>query len=312
MVHVLPPGEYGDVVSFLALFVLLHVPGVALSAAGALAPDRLARLTPRVAPIGSPSALALAVGCVPIGGVLGLPTGLVLLLGAAAPAAGADEPAARARLRPRAAPARDGKPRRRCRRSASSSASRWRMALGSDRRRCRHRRSAGYVGLARVRDRHPVASAALGRVEPVDPRPAAPRRTVTRAGALAVGLSFVAIAVLQSVDLLVANRVLDADGAAAFGVLSTIGGAAFFATATIPLVLMPAVVKGRDHAATAAVALTAGVGIGVAASARCSRRCTCPGRSARSTPRSSTSSARTSSPWRCSASCACSWPGAAA
>ena len=28
-------------VAFLALFVLLHVPGVALSAAGALAPDRL-------------------------------------------------------------------------------------------------------------------------------------------------------------------------------------------------------------------------------------------------------------------------------
>ena len=58
-------------------------------------------------------------------------------------------------------------------------------------------------------------------------------------------LSFVAIAVLQSTDLLVANRVLDADDAAAFGVLSTIGGAAFFATATIPLVLMPAARRGR-------------------------------------------------------------------
>ena len=78
-------------------------------------------------------------------------------------------------------------------------------------------------------------------------------------------MSFVAIAVLQSADLLVANRVLDADQAASFGVLSTIGGAAFFATATIPLVLMPSVVKGRQHAATAAVALTAGVGLAVAA-----------------------------------------------
>ena len=57
-----------------------------------------------------------------------------------------------------------------------------------------------------------------------------------------------AVAVLQSTDLLVANRVLDADDAAAFGVLSTIGGAAFFATATIPLVLMPAVRSGRASA----------------------------------------------------------------
>ena len=50
-----------------------------------------------------------------------------------------------------------------------------------------------------------------------------------------------------------------------FGVLSTIGGAAFFATATIPLVLMPAVRRGRASAAQVAVALTAAVGLGVAA-----------------------------------------------
>ena len=58
-------------------------------------------------------------------------------------------------------------------------------------------------------------------------------------------LSFVGSPSLQTIDLLVANRVLAADGAAEFGVLSTIGGAAFFATATIPLVLMPAAARGR-------------------------------------------------------------------
>ena len=78
MVHVLPAGQYGDVVTFLALFVLLHVPGVALSAAGALAPDRLGALTPRVAAIGAGVGLALAAGCVPVARLTGLPVGLVL------------------------------------------------------------------------------------------------------------------------------------------------------------------------------------------------------------------------------------------
>ena len=142
---------------------------------------------------------------------------------------------------------------------------------------------------------------------------APPVRSVTRAGALAVGLSFVAIAVLQSIDLLVANRVLDADGAAAFGVLSTIGGAAFFATATIPLVLMPAVVKGRDARGDRRGGLTAGVGIGVAAIGALLAPLYLPRAfGAEYADDRATSSARTSWPWRCSASCACSWPGAAA
>ena len=50
---------------------------------------------------------------------------------------------------------------------------------------------------------------------PLDVPASRPARRVPHAGALAVGLSFVAIAVLQSVDLLVANRVLDPDSAAA-------------------------------------------------------------------------------------------------
>ena len=74
MAHVLRPGEYSDVVSFLALFVLLHVPGVALSAAGALDPDRLDRLRPRVVGVGLAVGAALVVGAPVISGVLGLPT----------------------------------------------------------------------------------------------------------------------------------------------------------------------------------------------------------------------------------------------
>ena len=73
------------------------------------------------------------------------------------------------------------------------------------------------------------------------------------------------MAVLQSLDLLVANRVLEPDLAARFAVLSTLGGAAFFATATIPLVLMPAAVRRRPHATPTALALTIGVGVAIAA-----------------------------------------------
>ena len=87
MAHVLAPGEYADVVSFLALFVLLHVPGVAVSAAGALDPDRLDRLRPRVFGVGLAVGAALVVGAPVISDVIGLPTSFVVLLGIAAPEA---------------------------------------------------------------------------------------------------------------------------------------------------------------------------------------------------------------------------------
>ena len=111
---------------------------------------------------------------------------------------------------------------------------------------------SGYAALAVCASgRRP---ALLPRQEPVAARAAA-----------AVGTSFVLLAVVQSVDLLVANRVLDDGEAARFAVLSTIGGAAFFATATIPLVLLPAVRRGRQLAAPTAYALTAGTGLTVTA-----------------------------------------------
>ena len=90
------------------------------------------------------------------------------------------------------------------------------------------------------------AGGCIGRAPAWRLRPARGRSTrrpvVSTAGALSVGLAFVSLAVLQTIDLLVANRVLGPLAAAQFGVLSTLGGAAFFATATIPLVLMPAAV----------------------------------------------------------------------
>ena len=253
MAHVLAPGEYADVVSFLALFVLLHVPGVAVSAAGALDPDRLDRLRPRVFGVGLAVGAALVVGAPVISDVIGLPTSFVVLLGIAAPEA------ALLSMHRGLAYGRE-----RLARVTSSlvAEAAVRVAVGVS-----LAMTLGPVGAAAgcvLAGYTGFAVCAIGRAVVVGGsrrRPAARSRHTARWRS---ALSFVAIAVMQSIDLLVANRVLSADDAAAFGVLSTIGGAAFFATATIPLVLMPAARRGRANAAQVAVALTAAVGLGVA------------------------------------------------
>lgn len=249
LARVLDPGEYAGMVAFLALYVLLHVPAVALSAAGALAPDRSAGVASQVAAVGTGVGLALLVASGPLGRLLGISTGLVIALGVAAPAAGL------------------------------LSLQRG-LAYGHE----QHRRVAASLvaepvvrllaGVVMALAFGPVGAAfatvlagygALA-VCIAGPRyrPDVPGPHAATSGALSVGLAFVTLAVLSATDLLVANRVLDPDAAAQFGVLSTLGGAAFFATATIPLVLMPATVRGRPHAASTAIVLTAAVGVGVA------------------------------------------------
>ena len=87
LAHVLDPGDYADVVAFLAVYVLMHVPAAAFSAAGSLAPDRVDRLTPRIAVIGLITGLSIALMSGWIGELAGIDRALVLALAAAAPAA---------------------------------------------------------------------------------------------------------------------------------------------------------------------------------------------------------------------------------
>jgi hypothetical protein len=258
MAHLLAPGQYADVVSFLALFVLLHVPGVAVSAAGALDPDRLDRLRPRVFAVGLAVGAALVIGAPVVSGVIGLPTSFIVLLGIAAPEA------ALLSLHRGLAYGRERLARVTTSLVAEAGV---RVVIGVSLAIALGPVGAaagcvlaGYTGFAVCALGTPSAGVRANS----EPAGAAHHPAISSRGTLAVALSFVAIAVLQSTDLLVANRVLDADDAAAFGVLSTIGGAAFFATATIPLVLMPAARRGRQSAAQVAVALTAAVGLGVA------------------------------------------------
>jgi O-antigen/teichoic acid export membrane protein len=246
----LTPGEYADVVTFLALFVLLHVPSAALSAAGALAPERLERMTAVVAALGIGAGITLGAASAPLSTLTGLDRPLVAMLGVAAPAAGllglfrgvayGHERLARVGVSLVVEPA--------VRVAVGVALALLLGPLGA----AVGAVLSGYAALA---------VCATGPRAPVRDRPS----PVAARAAAAVGSSFVLLAVLQSVDLLAANRVLDDGEAARFAVLSTIGGAAFFATATIPLVLLPAVRRNRQHAASAAYALTAGTGLTITA-----------------------------------------------
>jgi uncharacterized membrane protein len=73
--------------------------------------------------------------------------------------------------------------------------------------------------------------------------------------------AFLLLALLQNEDLLLATNILPAGEAARFAALSTLGGVAAFATATVPLVLLPRVAVDRT---AIRVALTVAGAVGVA------------------------------------------------
>lgn len=243
--------RYAEVTAFLALYLLVHVPGAALAAAGALDPGRVAAVRRRVALTALIAAFVAAVGSPYLGPVLGLPAPMAFLLAVALPGAGllglerglAAGQLAHGRL---------------ARSLLAEPAVRFAAAIGLA--------AAfgpigaaigivlgGYAGLLACRR----GAGADIRIPGVQAR--------HRADAVGIAVVFVLIAVLQSIDLIVANHRLDPVDAARFAVLSTLGGAAAFATATIPLVLLPAAARGDGDATTSATGLAASVGLGAAA-----------------------------------------------
>lgn len=256
---VLGADDYSDVVSFLSLYLLLHVPASALSAAGALAPERVGAAHRMVLRAGIGAGLAIAVLSAPLGHALGLPVPMVLALAVAAPGAGLlglERGLAYGRRRHRTL----------VRSLLAEPAVRIVVGIAL-------MTLVGAVGAA-------VGTVLAGygalwvctdgftrRTEPPVHRPPHQRAETSadRHAHLVVAISFVLVAVVQSIDLIVANRVLDAHSAAQFAVLSTLGGAAVFATATIPMVLLPATGHDRTTAVSAALRLTIGVGLAIAA-----------------------------------------------
>jgi O-antigen/teichoic acid export membrane protein len=246
--RVLPDRGFGHLAAFVALLTVLHLPGAALAATGVTAPHRAQYLLRRGAAAGALVGIVVAVLCIPLSGLLGLPVPFVLALAVAAPAAPVlglgrgiayatsdhravvaslwAEPAARLGLGLGLGLA------------AGAAGAAWGAAAG------------GWLALLALRraTTQPVVAAA----------------TLRRSGSVATSLAFLSLAVLQHQDLVIANRVLSARDVGAFAALSTLGGLVAFATATMPYVLLPAASRDGNQrgASTIAVGAAAAVAVG--------------------------------------------------
>jgi O-antigen/teichoic acid export membrane protein len=88
MARILAPGTFAQFASFLALYLLLSMPGSAVSAVAALEPAKAARFRPALLVGGAGVGVALAVASPWVGPALRLPVAMVVVLGLSAPALG--------------------------------------------------------------------------------------------------------------------------------------------------------------------------------------------------------------------------------
>jgi len=245
--RVLAPGEFAQLAAFLALYLLIHVPAGSLSAGSALSPALAARARRRVLAVGVGVGAVLALLAVPLAGVLQLPAGLLLAAAASGPTAGLlaldrGRLYGLARL-PRAVGSLLAEPLVRLTLGIA-------LAL-----------VAGPLGAAIAVVVAGWVALAIARLDATGPVAAAPP---AGAGATAtVTVAFLLLAALQNLDVLLANAVLAGEEAGRFAVLSTFGGAAAFATTTVPLMLLGR--RGDRRALHVAVGVAAGLGLAAVA-----------------------------------------------
>ncbi|MGH2699989.1 MAG: glycosyltransferase family 39 protein [Actinomycetota bacterium] len=252
MARLLEPRVFTELARFLALYLVLHIPMNSISASSALAPRGMAEALRKVRRMGRATAVALVAAAVPLWVVLDIPVISSLGLAVTAPAAGllALE---RGRLygvgrHRRAVASLVAEPAVRLTVGLALAAllGVWGGVAGVV--------LAGYIALVVARIDHRKSA---GLAERIDPESLAGER---RTG-LAVA-SFVLLALVQNQDLLLAGRLLSAGEAASFAALSTLGGAAVFALATIPVVLLPRAARGDNAALGSALAVAAALGGG--------------------------------------------------
>jgi 4-amino-4-deoxy-L-arabinose transferase-like glycosyltransferase len=252
--RLLDPGGYADVVTFLALYLAVHVPAAALTASAAVDPAHAEVWRRRAIPVGVAAGALVAALSPIVGAATGLPVTMVIVLAAALPGAaglGIARGRAYAHHDVRAITASLlAEPVTRA--VAGVALMWWFGATGGAVAAV----LGGYLAWIMCAGN----AAPTGRAGP-QARPADPG---TIAVARGVGLSFVGLAVLQVTDLVIANARLAEVDAARFGALSTIGGAAVFATATVPFVLLPESARGDEEARRFAAALALAIGLGIA------------------------------------------------
>ena len=250
LARLLAPGAFAQVSAFLALYLLLHLPATSLVAGGAVAPRRARRLQPPVLVGGLLVGILLAVGASRLAGAFGVPIDLVVALAAAAPAAGL-----LSLLRGRLYGTRRHGGVAAC--LLIEPAVRLLVGLGLALTFGAAGAALGVVlagwavlPLAAVllqRPRVPEVAPELVRTQTAPPSARGERRP------LPAVLSFLGLAVLQTQDLLIANRLLPGAEAGQFATLSTLGGVAVFTTATLPFVLLSGGERSRDGVAPAVV-----------------------------------------------------------
>jgi O-antigen/teichoic acid export membrane protein len=246
--RMLAPGEFAQLAALLALYLLLHLPAGSLSAGSALRPELSVALCRRILAIGAAVGGAVLVVGIPLAGAVGLSPGLLACLAAAAPAAGL-------------------------------------LALQRGRHyEDGHRRLVASLGIEpAVRLTIGVAlMAAFGAVGAAvgvvlagyaalvvasGGRRKHPDRQVVRSSGPGVNpvdavLVFLALALIQNEDLLLANALLEPGEAGRFAAVSTLGGIAAFATATVPLVLLPRAASGAPYALSTALGAAVALGGG--------------------------------------------------
>ncbi len=260
--RVLAPAGFAELGAFLGAYVLLHLPSASIGAGAALSPHDLDRLRRRCVAAGVAGAAVLAAAAPVLAGAFSTSTTTALALAAAAPGAALLGLERGAGL---------GTGRARDVATGLVAEPVWRLALGvlaaavvGPAGAALAVVAAGYASLlaTRARGLHLVAPWVpdRGHGTPRAALPPAAARAV--AGRVPTAVAFALVAVVQQQDLLVAKLRLAPDAAGSFAVLSTAGGAVAFATATIPLVLLPH--QGRSRSADR-VAVGATLAVGAAA-----------------------------------------------
>ncbi|MEJ7648529.1 MAG: glycosyltransferase family 39 protein [Nakamurella sp.] len=246
LLGVLPAAGYAQFVAFTGLYVLIHMVAASLSAPVAMDPARAAALRRRTLLTACAVGALVAVTAPVTGDWVGIdPWGLVLL-GCAVPSA-ALLALARGRLYGGGG-------------SAGIAATLVTEPL-----------ARALVGIALVPVLGPVGAMAavvaagyLAWAVALPFAASAPARAGSVAtGTAAVTLSFLVVALIAALDVIIANRVLPGEAAGIFAAVATLGGAAYFATATVPMVLLPRSSAGEQVARPAfrlAVAVAVGVG----------------------------------------------------